>query len=137
MSTPLWQKSSYCAQGESCVHVAATAQRSSYCQEGEACIHISAPYPASIHLTESADPAKAVLTTGPVAFGALLSMLKVPANEPAFRRSNGSASARTARSLRRQMLAGGWEKSAQARAEAGIVPTVAGRDESEKATLER
>ena len=69
-----WQKSSYCAQGESCVHVAAGAQKSSYCQEGEACVHISGG-PTLIHLTESADPAHAVLTTTPTAFAALLGVL--------------------------------------------------------------
>ncbi|WP_217243113.1 DUF397 domain-containing protein [Streptomyces sp. AC555_RSS877] len=57
MPTPLWQKSSYC-------------------QEGEACVHISAPSPTTVHVTESADPAQAVLTADPVAFGALLGMLK-------------------------------------------------------------
>jgi hypothetical protein len=76
MTAYAWQKSSYCAQGESCLHVAATAQKSSHCQEGDACVHISAPAPASVHLTESADPAQTVLTTGPAAFGALLEALK-------------------------------------------------------------
>lgn len=46
-------------------------QRSSYCQEGDACVHITSS-PAAIHLTESADPARAVLTTTPTAFAALL-----------------------------------------------------------------
>ncbi|MEU1183514.1 DUF397 domain-containing protein [Streptomyces sp. NPDC005820] len=73
MTAYAWQKSSYCAQGESCVHVTAAAQKSSYCQEGEACVHISAdPHPHSIHLTESADPSQTVLTTTPAAFAALL-----------------------------------------------------------------
>ncbi|MFI9171996.1 DUF397 domain-containing protein [Streptomyces lincolnensis] len=78
MTAYAWQKSSYCAQGESCLHVAATAQKSSYCQEGDACIHISspAPSPTTIHLTESADPAAAILSATPVAFGALLDALK-------------------------------------------------------------
>ncbi|MFF4834731.1 DUF397 domain-containing protein [Streptomyces sp. NPDC001315] len=56
MSTPAWQKSSYCQEGEACVHISAT--------------------PDSIHLTESADPAHAVLTTTPAAFGTLLRALK-------------------------------------------------------------
>lgn len=51
-------------------------QKSSYCQEGEACVHISAD-PTTIHLTESADPAQAVLDTTPSAFGALIRSLKV------------------------------------------------------------
>ncbi|MEV1078276.1 DUF397 domain-containing protein [Streptomyces sp. NPDC050211] len=75
MTAYAWQKSSYCAQGESCLHVAATAQKSSYCQEGDACVHISAT-PTTIHVTESADPTRAVLTTAPVAFAALLDALK-------------------------------------------------------------
>ncbi|MEU9668483.1 DUF397 domain-containing protein [Streptomyces bobili] len=75
MTAYAWQKSSYCAQGESCVHVAATAQKSSYCGQGDACVHISAS-PATIHLTESADPAQAVLTAHPTAFAALLAIIK-------------------------------------------------------------
>ncbi|UUU23577.1 DUF397 domain-containing protein [Streptomyces sp. DSM 40750] len=63
------------AQGESCVHVAATARKSSHCQEGDACVHISAG-PETIHLTESADPTQAVLRATSSAFGALLHTLK-------------------------------------------------------------
>lgn len=59
-----WQKSSYCGQGESCVHVAAM-QKSSHCQEGEACVHISAD-PTTIRLIESADPTQAVLDAAPL-----------------------------------------------------------------------
>ncbi|MFF7976585.1 DUF397 domain-containing protein [Streptomyces sp. NPDC007905] len=54
-STP-WQKSSYCGEGESCVHVAATAE--------------------TIHLTESADPSGAILSVAPDSFRALLAALK-------------------------------------------------------------
>ncbi|WP_133912109.1 DUF397 domain-containing protein [Streptomyces sp. NBC_00582] len=54
MSSYAWQKSSYCGQGESCVHISAD------------------PHPRTIHLTESADPSHAVLTTTPAAFAALL-----------------------------------------------------------------
>jgi hypothetical protein len=51
-------------------------QKSSYCQEGEACVHISTdPNPKAIRLTESADPSQAVLTTTPTAFAALLGSL--------------------------------------------------------------
>ncbi|KUO10842.1 DUF397 domain-containing protein [Streptomyces sp. DSM 15324] len=76
MTSYTWQKSSYCAQGESCVHVAATAQKSSYCAQGEACVHIStAPHAHTIHLTESADPAHTVLSATPTAFAALLRTL--------------------------------------------------------------
>ncbi|MFH9859900.1 DUF397 domain-containing protein [Streptomyces sp. NPDC017202] len=49
-------------------------QKSSYCQEGDACVHIASS-PATIHLTESADPARTVLTTTPTAFAALLDLI--------------------------------------------------------------
>jgi hypothetical protein len=51
-----WQKSSYCAQGDSCVHVATAA--------------------GTVHLMESADSGRAILTTAPSAFAALLQSLK-------------------------------------------------------------
>ncbi|WP_371598349.1 DUF397 domain-containing protein [Streptomyces sp. NBC_00564] len=51
-----WQKSSYCAQGESCVHVAATAE--------------------TVHLTESGDPTRAILSAAPETFATLLRALK-------------------------------------------------------------
>ncbi|PWI09324.1 DUF397 domain-containing protein [Streptomyces sp. NWU339] len=51
-----WQKSSYCGEGDSCVHVATTAQ--------------------AIHITESADPSGAILTTTPGNFLSLLQVLK-------------------------------------------------------------
>ncbi|WP_030673347.1 DUF397 domain-containing protein [Streptomyces cellulosae] len=57
MTQVAWQKSSYCAQGDSCVHVATTAAE-------------------TIRLTESADPARAILTATPAAFDALLAVLK-------------------------------------------------------------
>jgi hypothetical protein len=50
-------------------------QKSSYCQEGDACVHISAD-PTAIHLTESADPTQTVLATTPAAFEALLNALR-------------------------------------------------------------
>ncbi|MFF1699504.1 DUF397 domain-containing protein [Streptomyces sp. NPDC058257] len=52
-----WQKSSYCAQGNSCVHVAAS------------------PTGPTVHLTESADPTAAILTARPTAFAALIRAL--------------------------------------------------------------
>ncbi|MEU0744001.1 DUF397 domain-containing protein [Streptomyces sp. NPDC006134] len=51
-----WQKSSYCGEGESCVHVAATGN--------------------GVHLTESSDPTGSILTATPAAFGDLLAALK-------------------------------------------------------------
>ncbi|MFE7074507.1 DUF397 domain-containing protein [Streptomyces sp. NPDC057620] len=72
-----WQKSSYCGQGESCLHVAETWQKSSRCQEGDACLHVAASAPAkTIHLTESGDPRGAILGASPDAFSALLSAVK-------------------------------------------------------------
>ncbi|MFF8972534.1 DUF397 domain-containing protein [Streptomyces sp. NPDC014995] len=56
MPTLSWQKSSYCAQGNSCVHIATTPHR--------------------IHLTESGDPSAAIVTAAPAAFHALLQVLK-------------------------------------------------------------
>ncbi|MFD5657280.1 DUF397 domain-containing protein [Streptomyces hirsutus] len=56
MHTTHWQKSSYCGEGESCVHVAATAR--------------------AIHITESADPSGAILTATPDDFLTLVQTLK-------------------------------------------------------------
>ncbi|GGQ90009.1 hypothetical protein GCM10010145_69290 [Streptomyces ruber] len=63
MPTSTWQKSSYCGEGESCVHIAANAPRS------------------TVHLTESADPTNTTLTITPHAFRALLRTLKTPEKE--------------------------------------------------------
>ncbi|NSL43424.1 DUF397 domain-containing protein [Streptomyces sp. 8P21H-1] len=51
-----WQKSSYCGQGESCLHVAGATQ--------------------AVRLTESGDPGGVILGASPDAFGSLLRMLK-------------------------------------------------------------
>ncbi|MFC1228406.1 MULTISPECIES: DUF397 domain-containing protein [Streptomyces] len=56
MYTALWQKSSYCGEGESCLHVATTAR--------------------ALHITESADPSGAILTTTPDDFLTLVQELK-------------------------------------------------------------
>ncbi|WP_328554956.1 DUF397 domain-containing protein [Streptomyces sp. NBC_00358] len=77
MPATTWQKSSYCAQGEACLHVAASWQKSSHCQEGDACLHVTATATAeTVRLTESADPTHSILSTTPAAFGALLRVLK-------------------------------------------------------------
>ncbi|TGA85817.1 DUF397 domain-containing protein [Streptomyces sp. MZ04] len=55
-----WQKSSYCAQGNSCVHVAASRTE------------------RAVHLTESANPSGAILTAPPEAFSALIRTLRSP-----------------------------------------------------------
>ncbi|MDX3544777.1 DUF397 domain-containing protein [Streptomyces europaeiscabiei] len=51
-------------------------QKSSYCGAGDSCIHIATDSP-TIHLTESADPTQATLTTTPSSFRALLHVLKL------------------------------------------------------------
>lgn len=52
-----------------------TWQRSSYCSEGNSCIHVAAT-PSAIHITETSDPTGAILTTTPGAFAAFLTALK-------------------------------------------------------------
>ncbi|MFI6124844.1 DUF397 domain-containing protein [Streptomyces sp. NPDC051064] len=56
MSTLAWQKSSYCAQGNSCIHIAADH--------------------GSVALTESSDPTGAILRTSPSAWAALIRTVK-------------------------------------------------------------
>ncbi|SOD85503.1 DUF397 domain-containing protein [Streptomyces sp. Ag109_G2-15] len=53
---PRWQKSSYCSEGASCIHISATS--------------------GTVHLTESSDPTATILTTTPAAFGAFIAVLK-------------------------------------------------------------
>ncbi|MGW0535943.1 DUF397 domain-containing protein [Streptomyces sp. NPDC003032] len=61
-----WQKSSYCGQGDSCLHVAAASSR-------------------TVHLMESSDPTGAILTAAPTAFAALIRHTKHTAGtEPTF-----------------------------------------------------
>ncbi|MGW4228439.1 DUF397 domain-containing protein [Streptomyces sp. NPDC004980] len=56
MSSYQWQKSSYCGQGESCVHVAARH--------------------GAVHVTESSDPTGAIIHTTPAAWAALVRSVK-------------------------------------------------------------
>lgn len=56
MTDLTWQKSSYCAQGNSCVHVAA--------------------HDNTVNVTESSDPTGAILRTTPTAWAALLRSVK-------------------------------------------------------------
>ncbi|MET9921673.1 DUF397 domain-containing protein [Streptomyces sp. NPDC006435] len=51
-------------------------QKSSYCGEGESCIHVAAPAPGTVGLTESGDPAGTVLRTTPTAWAALVHAVK-------------------------------------------------------------
>ncbi|MFI7011637.1 DUF397 domain-containing protein [Streptomyces sp. NPDC050145] len=52
-----------------------TWQKSSYCGEGESCVHVSAS-PDAIHMTESSDPTGTVLTTTRADFGQFVRILK-------------------------------------------------------------
>ncbi|GAA2938016.1 DUF397 domain-containing protein [Kitasatospora cinereorecta] len=54
--TSSWQKSSYCAQGEACIHVAARH--------------------GTVHVTESSDPTGAIIHTTPAAWAALVRNVK-------------------------------------------------------------
>ncbi|MFC9249392.1 DUF397 domain-containing protein [Streptomyces sp. NPDC057136] len=56
MTTSAWQRSSYCAQGEACVHVAT--------------------HQGTVSLTESSDPTGAILRTTPSAWAALVQSVK-------------------------------------------------------------
>ncbi|WP_326766838.1 DUF397 domain-containing protein [Streptomyces sp. NBC_01591] len=59
MCSAAWQKSSYCAQGEACIHVTTARTRT-----------------GTVSLTESSDPAGAVLRTTPTAWAALVRTIK-------------------------------------------------------------
>ncbi|MER5361468.1 DUF397 domain-containing protein [Streptomyces sp. NPDC002785] len=52
-----WQKSSYCAQGDSCIHIAKGTDE-------------------EVKLTESGDPTGAILRTTPAAWAALVRTVK-------------------------------------------------------------
>lgn len=56
MATSSWQRSSYCAQGEACIHVAT--------------------HQGSVHVTESSDPSGAILQATPTAWAALIRTVK-------------------------------------------------------------
>jgi hypothetical protein len=51
-------------------------QKSSYCGEGESCIHVAAPTPGAVDLTESGDPTGAILHTTPGAWADLVRTIK-------------------------------------------------------------
>ncbi|MFD0315671.1 DUF397 domain-containing protein [Streptomyces flavalbus] len=50
-------------------------QKSSYCQEGDACVHIAAA-PDAIHFTDRPEPPHPTLTLTPTAFRTFLRALK-------------------------------------------------------------
>jgi hypothetical protein len=51
-------------------------QKSSHCSEGDSCLHVTGDHAGTIHLTESGDPTRAILGATPVAFNALIHVLK-------------------------------------------------------------
>lgn len=51
-------------------------QKSSYCAQGEACIHVATPTPGTVDLTESGDPTGAILRTTAAAWTALVRTIK-------------------------------------------------------------
>ncbi|MFG2627834.1 DUF397 domain-containing protein [Streptomyces sp. NPDC048473] len=51
-------------------------QKSSYCAQGEACVHVAAARSGAMELTESGDPTGAILHTTPTAWAALVRTLK-------------------------------------------------------------
>ncbi|MFD0416894.1 DUF397 domain-containing protein [Streptomyces sp. NPDC127108] len=51
-------------------------QKSSYCSEGSSCIHVSASPTGKVKLTESADPTGVILAARPTAFAALIRKAK-------------------------------------------------------------
>ncbi|MEV6161345.1 DUF397 domain-containing protein [Streptomyces sp. NPDC052052] len=51
-------------------------QRSSYCAQGDSCLHVSAVPTGAIALTETSDPTGATLRTTPTAWAALVRALK-------------------------------------------------------------
>ena len=57
MTSPLWQRSSYCGEGDACLHVTASAS-------------------GDIRLTESSDLSGAILNTTPAAWAALVLDIK-------------------------------------------------------------
>ncbi|MFD9332010.1 DUF397 domain-containing protein [Streptomyces sp. NPDC060065] len=57
-----------------------TWQKSSYCPEGNSCVHVAAGTAGTIHLTESSDPTESILTATPATFRTLLHTLKKDPN---------------------------------------------------------
>ncbi|MFD7620974.1 DUF397 domain-containing protein [Streptomyces sp. NPDC059802] len=51
-------------------------QKSSYCAQGEACIHVTTARAGAVSLTESGDPTGAILRTTPAAWSALVRTIK-------------------------------------------------------------
>ncbi|MFE7040218.1 DUF397 domain-containing protein [Streptomyces atratus] len=51
-------------------------QKSSHCAQGDSCIHIAGGTGGGVELTESSDPAGAILHTTPAAWAALVRAVK-------------------------------------------------------------
>ncbi|MFJ8854226.1 DUF397 domain-containing protein [Streptomyces sp. NPDC102437] len=51
-------------------------QKSSYCAQGEACIHVATARTGTVSLTESGDPTGSTLRTTPAAWAALVRTIK-------------------------------------------------------------
>ena len=51
-------------------------QKSSYCSEGASCVHVATAPTGTVHLTESSDPTPSILGATPQAFAALIHVLK-------------------------------------------------------------
>ncbi|MFI9200434.1 DUF397 domain-containing protein [Streptomyces sp. NPDC053048] len=77
MTSLNWQKTSYSAQGDACLYLAAdiAGQKSSYSGEGDACVYVNAAAAGTIHLRES-DAPDVILTTTPQRLRPLISGIK-------------------------------------------------------------
>ena len=76
-----WQKSSYSQEGSACLYVAkfpADWQKSSYSQQGANCLNVTAPAPHTVALRESDEP-DVILTTTPATLGTFIRAAKAGA----------------------------------------------------------
>ncbi|MGV9881805.1 DUF397 domain-containing protein [Streptomyces sp. NPDC003006] len=51
-------------------------QTSSYCGQGDSCLHVAAAPTGKVKLTESSDPTEAILTATPAAFAAFAALIR-------------------------------------------------------------
>jgi hypothetical protein len=79
---PSWQKSSFSAQGNNCLELAAAPsahwQKSSHCDESNNCLELATASARTIVVRESDDPAVVLITT-PARLGALLALTRANA----------------------------------------------------------
>ncbi|MEU0272589.1 DUF397 domain-containing protein [Streptomyces sp. NPDC006307] len=72
------------------MNAVSTWQKSSYCGEGDACIHVASTAQGAVALRESADPSGSILTTTAGDFRELLRALRVGSDSaPGFELSYG------------------------------------------------